>query len=402
MKDTQNENIDCIIVGGGIVGLTTAFEYLNTFPNNKLLILEKESEIFCHQSGRNSGVIHSGIYYKPGTFKAKNCIEGYRLLIDFATQNNIPFEITGKLIVALDENQIKSLKKLYKYGVSNGLKDIKLLNKEQALRIEPYCENVLQALYVPQAGIIDYISLGKRLLEIIQEKGAKTFFNACVSKIENMKSDKIVSTNIGNFSSRKVVLCTGVFSDKFLSDSLKKKYRIIPFKGEYFYLKSSAAKYVRGLIYPAPNLNFPFLGVHLTKTMNQNIEAGPNAVLSFSRDNYKKFSFKLYDFYKIISWIGFWKFSKKFWKIGFYEYYRSFSKREFTRSIQKLIPALRKNNLKLGKSGIRAQILTSDGELFDDFLVDNNNEIYNVVNAPSPAATASFAIARGIINHMKN
>jgi L-2-hydroxyglutarate oxidase len=402
LKNRNKDSFDCIIVGGGIVGLTTAFEYQNAFPDNKLLILEKESKIFRHQSGRNSGVIHSGIYYKPGTFKAKNCIEGYKLLIDFAIHNNIPYEITGKLIVAYNNNQIESLNKLYQYGVSNGLKNIKLLNALEVQKIEPYCKNILKALYVPQAGIIDYCSVGFKLSEIISEKGAKTIFNSNVIRIKNHNDEKIVFTNKGKISAKKVVLCTGVFSDRFLSDSLKKKFRIFPFKGEYFVLKSSAAKYVNGLIYPAPDIKFPFLGVHLTKTINQNVEAGPNAVLSFSRNSYRKFSFNWRDFYSIITWGGFWKFIKKNWKIGFYEFYRSLSKKEFTKSLQKLIPVIQENDLDVGKSGIRAQILTSDGELFDDFFIDNNNGIYNVVNAPSPAATSSFAIAKDIINYIKN
>lgn len=400
----MNENCkkyDCIIVGAGIIGLTTAYEFQNAFPEKKILILEKESDIFCHQSGRNSGVIHSGIYYKPGTFKAKNCLKGYKLLIDFANQHKIPYEITGKLIVAYNENQIDSLYKLYEYGQSNGLNNIKLLNSKDALKIEPYCKGVLKALYVPQAGIINYNTVGHKLLKIIKKNGAEIVFNNSVKKIENYNDRKIVISNQGNFISRNVVLCAGVYSDRFLSNSLKNKFRIFPFKGEYFYLKPSVNNYVKGLIYPAPDLNFPFLGVHLTKTMDQNIEAGPNAILSFSRKGYKKFGFNWRDFFEIISWIGFWKFAIKFWRIGVYEYYRSFSKKEFTISLQKLIPQINKNDLIVGKQGIRAQILTIDGELFDDFLIDNNNGIYNVVNAPSPAATAAFAIAKDIINFMK-
>ncbi len=388
-------------MGAGIIGLTTAYEFQNAFPAKKILIIEKESDIFFHQSGRNSGVIHSGIYYKPGTSKAKNCLMGYKLLIDFANQHKIPYEITGKLIVAHNENQIASLNKLYEYGLSNGLNNIKLLNPKEALEIEPYCKSVLKALYVPQAGIINYKTVGYKLLKIIKKNGAEIVFNISAKKIENHNERKIVFSNKGKFISRKVVLCTGVFSDRYLSNSLKNKFRIFPFKGEYFYLKSSVNKYVKGLIYPAPDLNLPFLGVHLTKTMDQNIEAGPNAILSFSRKGYHKFGFNWRDFFEIISWIGFWKFAIKFWKVGIYEYYRSFSKKEFTISLQKLIPKIKKNDLIVGKSGIRAQILTIDGELFDDFLIDKNNGIYNVVNAPSPAATSAFAIAKDIITFMK-
>jgi L-2-hydroxyglutarate oxidase len=396
-----NKNFDCIIAGAGIIGLSTAYEYLKKFPTHRICVLEKEQKIFCHQSGRNSGVIHSGIYYKPDSFKAKNCIDGYKYLIKFARDNNIPYEITGKLIVATKKNQIEILNKLYHNGILNGLKNIKLLNSEEALKIEPHCKNVIQALHIPSSGIIDYKLVGLKLLELIKEKGAIIKFKTLVNKIQNHKKEILVSTNKGIIKTKKIILCTGVFSDKFLSESLKKKFRVFPFKGEYYYLKKSATKYVNGLIYPVPDIDFPFLGVHLTKTTNNEVEAGPNAILSFAKEGYTKFSFKWNDFFQIISWKGFWKFTRLFWKIGVYEYYRSFSKNEFTRSIKELVPDIKKKDLIIGKNGIRSQIMTNEGKLMDDFLVDKNNGIYNVINAPSPAATSSFAIAKNIINQIK-
>ena len=397
----SNHIVDCIIVGSGIIGLSTAFEYIKSFPKHKLLILEKESEIFAHQSGRNSGVIHSGIYYKPNSLKAKNCIEGYSLLLDFVKKHKIPFKITGKLIIAYKKNQIKDLNKLYNYGISNGLKKIKILNSKESLKIEPHCKKVMKALYVPQSGIIDYKSLGSKILKIITSKGVQLSLNTFVKKIKTNQNEVSVFTNKKIFKSKKVVVCTGVFSDKFLSPSLKKKFRVFPFKGEYYNLKPSVTKYVKGLIYPVPDLNFPFLGVHLTKTIDNKVEAGPNAVLAFSREGYNKMSFNLKDFSKIIFWKGFWKFIKKVWRYGFYEYYRSFSKTEFTRSLQNLIPEIKKDDIVIGKSGIRAQVLAYDGKLIDDFLIDKNDKIFNVINAPSPAATSCFAIAKNIVKKIK-
>lgn len=401
MKTHYNNKVDCIIVGSGIIGLSTAYEYIKSFPKHKLLVLEKESEIFTHQSGRNSGVIHSGIYYKPNSLKAKNCIEGYSLLMNFVKKHKIPFKITGKLIVAYNKDQIKDLNKLYNYGISNGLKKIKILNSKESLKIEPYCKNVIKALYVPQSGIINYKLLGSKILEIIIRKAVQLRLNTFVKKITTNKNEVSVFTNKKIFKAKKVVICTGIFSDKFLSPSLKKKLRVFPFKGEYYNLKPLVKKYVKGLIYPVPDLNFPFLGVHLTKTIDNDIEAGPNAVLAFSREGYNKMSFNLKDFTKIIFWKGFWKFIIKVWRYGFYEYYRSFSKTEFTRSLQNLVPEIKKEDLVIGKTGIRAQILSYEGNLIDDFLIDKNDKIFNVVNAPSPAATSCFAIAKNIVKKIK-
>ena len=310
--------------------------------------------------------------------------------------------MTGKLIVANKVNQVNVLNKLYQNGILNGLKNIKLLNAKDALEIEPYCKNVIKALYIPNSGIIDYKMVGSKLLELIMQKGGIIRFETLVKGIKNDNKEILVSTNKGAIKTEKIILCTGIFSDKFLSPKLKNKFRVFPFKGEYYYLKKSATKYVNGLIYPVPDINFPFLGVHLTKTTNNEVEAGPNAILSFAKEGYTKFSFEWNDFFQIISWKGFWKFTRLFWKIGFYEYYRSFSKNEFTRSIKELVPDIEKEDLIIGKIGIRAQIMTSEGELMDDFLVDKNNGIYNVINAPSPAATSSFAIAKNIINQIKN
>ena len=394
---SPNDTYDCVVIGGGIVGLTVAFEYQNNFPDEKLLILEKEPHIFEHQSGRNSGVIHSGIYYKPGTFKAKNCIAGYKKLISFADKHAIPYEITGKLIVAINESQRTALKTLFSYGTENGLTGLQLLNSEEIQKIEPHCTKAIQALYVPQAGIIDYKQVGLKIVELLKKGGAEFRFNTHVTKVENKDDQVDIKTKKDLITAKKTIVCSGVYSDRFIFSSLKKKVRVFPFRGEYFSLKASAVHKVKGLIYPSPDLNFPFLGVHFTKTIQQGVEAGPNAVLALSREGYKKHSFRWKDFKQILLWRGFWIFALKFWKIGVFETYRSFSKRAFTKSLQTLIPSITIDDLEPTKSGIRAQVLSNDGSLLDDFLIDQNKGITNVINAPSPAATSSFAIAEDVL-----
>lgn len=393
----NERKFDFVIVGAGIIGLSTAYELLKVKPDKKVLIIEKEKKVSSHQTGRNSGVIHSGIYYRPNSLKAKNCLLGYKLLIEFAKKNKIPFELTGKLVLAIKNKQIKSLNKLYDYGIKNGLKNIRILNKDEILRIEPNCTNAIKALYVPQSGIIDYAKVSQILVDLLIKKNAILKLNTKLLDIKEHQLNVEILTSNGSYSAKSVILCTGVYSDKFLSKSLKRNYRILPFKGEYFNLKEDSKNLINGLIYPVPDLNFPFLGVHLTKTIYGGIEAGPNAVLSLSREGYKKLSFKFRDFISIITWKGFWIFFIKYWRVGLYEFARSFSKKRFTKSLKLLVPSISGSKLIKGKSGIRAQIINKNGELLDDFLIDNSKRVINVVNAPSPAATSSFAIAKQVI-----
>lgn len=392
---------DLVVVGAGIIGITTAYEYQNRFPQKKILIIEKESKVSTHQTKRNSGVIHSGIYYKPDSLKAKNCLLGYQLLLEFAKKNKINHQITGKLIVAINENQIVGLIRLYEYGQSNGIKDIKLIDSDEIKKIEPNCTNAIKAIFVPQSGIINYNEVAKKLINNIESKGVVLKLNTKLVRIQDKTCKLELTTSSGKLATKNLVLCCGVYSDKFLSYKFKKNYRILPFKGEYYNLVKHKNHLVKGLIYPVPDLNFPFLGVHLTKNIDGNIEAGPNAVLSLSREGYKKLSFNFYDVINIISWRGFWLFAIKYWKIGLFEMARSFSKRKFTESLKELVPEIKKEFLIEGKTGIRAQIITRNGELYDDFLIDKNERILNVINAPSPAATSSFAIAREIINQLE-
>lgn len=395
----SNELYDLVVVGAGIVGITTAYEYQNRFPHKKILIIEKESKVSTHQTKRNSGVIHSGIYYKPNSLKAKNCLLGYQLLLEFAKKNKINYQITGKLIVAISENQMESLNRLFEYGQSNGIKDIRLIDSDEIKEIEPNCTNAIKAIFVPQTGIINYNQVAKKLINILKSKGVVLQLNTKLLKIHHKRCQIDLITNHSKFSAKNLVLCCGVYSDKFLSNKFKKNYRILPFKGEYYNLNKN--NLIKGLIYPVPDLNFPFLGVHLTKTIDGNIEAGPNAVLSLSREGYKKLSFNFNDIINIFSWRGFWLFAIKYWKVGLFEMARSFSKRKFTESLKELVPGIKKEFLIEGKTGIRAQIITRNGELYDDFLLDKNERILNVINAPSPAATSSFAIAREIINQLE-
>ena len=299
--------------------------------------------------------------------------------------------------MAIKNKQIKSLNKLYDYGIKNGLKNIRILNKDEILRIEPNCTNAIKALYVPQSGIIDYAKVSQILVDLLIKKNAILKLNTKLLDIKEHQLNVEILTSNGSYSAKSVILCTGVYSDKFLSKSLKRNYRILPFKGEYFNLKEDSKNLINGLIYPVPDLNFPFLGVHLTKTIYGGIEAGPNAVLSLSREGYKKLSFKFRDFISIITWKGFWIFFIKYWRVGLYEFARSFSKKRFTKSLKLLVPSISGSKLIKGKSGIRAQIINKNGELLDDFLIDNSKRVINVVNAPSPAATSSFAIAKQVI-----
>ena len=404
MKNIQlvdKQQYDIVIVGAGIIGLTCAFEYLKKYPKHSLIILEKESNIFPHQSGRNSGVIHSGIYYPPGSLKAKNCIDGYKKMLSFLEKYKIPYELTGKLIVTPDPNRLKDLEKLKKNGELNGLTGLKILSKQEILKYEPFCTNAAWALYVPQTGIVDYRNVGDKLLSEIEKKGGAVTFNSEVIELIS-KSSEVMLRLKGKKAvfAKKVIVASGIQSDVFISPNFKKLYRIFPFKGEYFKLKPKKNYLVKGLIYPLPDLNFPFLGVHLTKTMKASVEAGPNAILSLSRFNYSKLGINFKDFFNIISWKGFWIFSIKYWRIGFFELFRSYSKKAFLRSLQQLVPSLSLDDIERSAPGIRAQILTKDGSLYDDFLIENKENIVCIVNAPSPAATSSLSIATTIIKNI--
>ncbi|MBK86629.1 MAG: L-2-hydroxyglutarate oxidase [Flavobacteriaceae bacterium] len=392
---------DFAIVGAGIVGLSTALSLKKKFPKSNIIVIEKEETFSKHQSGNNSNVIHSGIYYKPGSSKALNCKKGYDLLLKFLKKYNIPHDICGKLIVASSDDEINELIKLYKKGIKNGLKGLKILEPNEIKKYEPHV-NGLKAIHVPQAGITDYKLVSKKIYELLKENGVMFSFNTKVTNIINKTdSNTLVTNSLVEIKGKYVINVAGLYSDKLAKINFKIDYKIIPFRGEYYNLKSSASYLVKNLIYPVPNPDFPFLGVHFTRRINNSIESGPNAVFAFSREGYKMSIINLRELFESISYIGFLKLIKLYWKEGINEMYRSFSKQAYLRSLQKLIPEIKISDISSGGAGVRAQAVKSNGEMVDDFLIISKNNIINVCNAPSPAATASFAIGEHITNLIK-
>ena len=387
---------DVSIIGGGIVGLATAYSILLKKQDIKILLLEKEDQVAKHQTGNNSGVIHSGIYYRPGSLKAQNCMRGYSLLLDFARENNIPFELCGKLIVATEKRELFRMQDLYERGIANGLKGIQKLNPEEVREIEPHV-NAVAGLKVPQTGIIDYKEVSKVLLAKIREKGAKVILAEKVVDVRMEKENSIIITEKSEFKSKIIINTAGLYSDRIASLNIKNlDYRIIPFRGEYYKLKDSKKYLVNHLVYPVPDPEFPFLGVHFTRMIDGNIEAGPNAVFAFKREGYNKTSFSFKETYQSLSWRGFQKLMGDHFFMGMGEFYRSWNKNAFTRALSKLVPEITSDDLVPGGAGVRAQACSRSGELIDDFIIVENENILNILNAPSPAATASLAIGESI------
>lgn len=387
---------DVIIVGGGIVGLATALKLLHTNPTLKVLVIEKEKEVAKHQTGNNSGVIHSGLYYKPGTLKAKNCIHGYKLLIDFCQQHGVPFDLCGKIVVATDEKELPLLKNLYDRGEQNGLKGFKMLKAEELKEFEPHVKG-LGGFFVPQTGIVDYKIVAEKYAEQIRKCGGQIILGEKVINIVPEAKNVSVETDQSTYRAGILINCAGLYSDKVARLSSNNiNVKIIPFRGEYFKLKKDKEYLVKNLIYPVPDPNFPFLGVHFTRMMKGGVEAGPNAVLAFSREGYRKSDINLKELAETLAWPGFQKVAGKYWKTGLGEMYRSFSKGAFTKALQKLIPEIRKSDLVEGGAGVRAQACDKTGGLVDDFLIFEEKQVINVCNAPSPAATSSLSIGESI------
>jgi L-2-hydroxyglutarate oxidase len=384
---------DTVIIGGGIVGLATAHKLLEKNPSLSLIVLEKESDVALHQTGRNSGVIHSGIYYKPGSLKAINCLKGYQMLIDFCEQYQVSYELCGKIIVATDESEIPAMMKVYERGIENGLKNLEILDANQIKEIEPHVSGV-KAIKVPHTGIVDYVQMCHKLKESIAQKSGKIIFQTEVENVLDNDNGVTISTKNGQtFSTQFAINCTGLFSDRVASTSIKNlKTRIVPFRGEYYELTEDAKHMVKHLVYPVPDPNFPFLGVHFTRMINGGIEAGPNAVLAFKREGYFLSDFNFRDVWEILSWRGFRKVAAKYWKTGLGEMYRSFSKKAFTKALQKLIPNIQMHHLKKAPAGVRAQACDIDGGLLDDFSIEQTDRIIHILNAPSPAATSCLSI----------
>ncbi len=388
---------DIIIVGGGIVGLATAYTLLRARPGLKLLLLEKESQIGRHQTGNNSGVIHSGLYYKPGSLKAKNCIVGYQQLLAFCDQHKIEYEICGKIVVATDQEQVALLRSLHKRGLLNGLTGLKLIPVEALADYEPHVAG-LEGLWVPQTGIINYLDVANALARLIAEMGGEILLEKKVVDIKTATADTtIVVTEQETYETDLVVSCAGLYSDqvtKFTEPALD--VRIVPFRGEYYQLKPEKEYLVKNLIYPVPDPGFPFLGVHFTRMIKGGVEAGPNAVLAFAKEGYKKTDINPSELIDTLRWPGFQKIAFKYLGKGLGELYRSYSKQAFTKALQKLIPEITKNDLIPGGAGVRAQASSRDGGLLDDFYIVENKSGIHVCNAPSPAATSSLAIGKTV------
>ncbi len=383
---------DTIIIGAGIVGLATALQLLRKTPNRKILIIEKESAVAQHQSSHNSGVIHSGIYYQPGSLKATNCQRGYKWLLEFCEEHDIPFEICGKLIVACDESERPQLQKIYQKGVKNGLTGIEIIGQEAIKEIEPHV-NAVAAIRVPQAGITDYLLVAEKYAELFQAKGGQIEFNHKVVNIEQSPQNVIVQTTKGEFKTTQLINCGGLYSDqlaKLSSDQVP--IQIIPFRGEYYELKAEKNHLVKHLIYPVPNPNFPFLGVHFTRMIHGGIEAGPNAVLAFKREGYNRWQIHIPELVQTLQYPGFHSIARKYWREGWMELQRSFSKRKFVTSMQRLIPEITAEDVVRGRSGVRATACGANGELADDYILVQQENILHILNAPSPAATSSLSI----------
>ena len=391
---------DVVIVGGGIVGLATGYKLISARPDLKIAILEKESQLAMHQTANNSGVIHSGLYYKPGSLKAINCIKGYHELVNFCKEEKIPYEITGKVVVATRESQRPLLTMLLERGLQNGLTGTRKITLEELKEYEPYCIGV-GAIHVPQTGIVDYLQVALAYGRKIMQQGGGVFLDHKVLEINQKDSINYIETSNGTFQAKLVVNCAGLYSDKVarMNDKSIDDVKIIPFRGEYFKLKEDREYLVKNLIYPVPDPNFPFLGVHFTRMKKGGVEAGPNAVLAFKREGYKNTQVNFAEFAETLAWPGFQKVAGKYWKTGLGELYRSFSKSAFTKALQELIPDIQESDLVEGGAGVRAQACDRTGGLLDDFAIRESEFAINVLNAPSPAATSSLSIG-GTVSEM--
>lgn len=386
---------DFIIIGGGIVGLSVGMEICSKYSSAKLLIIEKEKKLAQHQTGHNSGVIHSGIYYKPNSYKALFAKKGSNSMRDFALQHGLNYDICGKVIVASNESELPLLDHLFKRGLQNGL-DIQALNKEELHEKEPYVNGV-KAIHVPMAGIIDYKQVSEKMADLIQAKDGEIMLAEEVKKIVETEDEVIVETEQKTFKSKFLINCAGLQSDRIaMLAGYDADMKIVPFRGEYYKLKLEKRYLVNHLIYPVPNPDFPFLGVHFTRMISGEVDVGPNAVLGLKREGYRKTDFHIKDVAEVTMYPGFWKLAKKYMKEGIDEMVRSFSKKKFVESVQVLMPDIEADDLVAAEAGVRAQALRSDGSLVDDFFIINGKNSIHVCNAPSPAATAAIEIGKEV------
>lgn len=384
------------IVGGGIVGLATAYQLTARFPDARITMLEKENAVGRHQTGHNSGVLHCGLYYKPGSVKARLAVSGIRRMVTFCRENDIPHDVCGKLVVAADESELPRLRNLEERGRANGLEGLEMLGREQMREIEPHAGGVA-ALRVPQEGIVDYARVCAALVAKIEARGSRVVTDARVTALRQAGGGWVAETTAGAFEARFLVNCAGLHCDRVAELAGERRdMRILPFRGEYYKIRPERQSLVRNLIYPVPDPQFPFLGVHFTRLIHGGIEAGPNAVLAFAREGYRKTDINLRDLVDALAYRGFWRFLRRYPSMAWYELRRSFSRELFCRSLQRLVPEIQPDDLATGGSGVRAQLMPPDGELVQDFRFIQRENALHVLNAPSPAATASLAIGEEI------
>jgi len=384
------------IIGAGIVGLATAWRLIERFPTARITVLEKEDAVGRHQTGHNSGVLHCGLYYKPGSVKARLAVEGIRQMVAFCQENAIPHEICGKLVVAADDAEVDRLRALRERGAANGLEGLRWLNRDQMREIEPHAGGVA-ALRVPQEGIVDFAKVCEALVRKLTERGAAVITRARLDRLDQRAGAWLAHTPAGDFEADFLVNCAGLYCDRVAELAGERRdMRILPFRGEYYQIKPERRHLVRNLIYPVPDPRFPFLGVHFTRLIHGGIEAGPNAVLAFSREGYRKTDFNARDLFDALSYGGFWRFMRRYPSMCWFELRRSFSRQLFCRSLQRLVPEIQPDDLDTGGSGVRAQAITPAGELEQDFRLIARPNALHVLNAPSPAATASLAIGAEI------
>ena len=397
---TDNTPNDVAIIGGGIVGLATAWRLQQRHPGLRVIVVEKESGVAAHQSGHNSGVLHSGIYYRPGSLRATNCRAGKLAMQEFCQEHGVPYDICGKVIVAVDENEIPRLEKIFERGQANGV-ECTMIDANRLHELEPHVAGVM-AIHVPEAGIADYPLVCEKLAGLIRENGGEIRFDSRVERVQVRDGEVRLETRSGDVQAKYLVTCAGLQADRVARmTGHPLEADIVPFRGEYFELKPEVEHLCRNLIYPVPDPSFPFLGVHFTRMIRGGVECGPNAVLAFAREGYRKTDINLRDLAGTLTYPGFLRLAAKYWKTGAGEMWRSACKGAFVRALQRLIPEIRSEHLVAAPAGVRAQALGRHGEVLDDFVIQESERVINVGNAPSPAATASLNIGNLIVDRLE-
>lgn len=399
---TLHPRFDLLVVGGGMVGLSVAYQFMRRYPDARVAVLEKEAGLARHQTGRNSGVLHSGIYYQPGSYKAKLCVKGYAEIVAFARENEVAHDICGKLIVATNEAEAARLPGILERGRANGLDGLRMVGPAEMRAIEPKVRGVA-AIRVPQTGIVDFPAVVQALARVVTQSpaGNRVLKGQEVTQIRQFSDFVEVLTRSDRFMAEKVVVCGGLQADRLARmDGLIPEVQIVPFRGDYYDLRPEAVHKVRHLIYPVPNPAFPFLGVHFTRMVHGGVECGPNAVFSFAREGYSRTAFNARDTREALGFSGVWRLFARHWRHGIDEYRRAFSQRQFLRALQAMLPDLQYEDLVPARCGIRAMALDPSGNMVDDFVFQRNGRVLHVLNAPSPAATAGLAIGREVVSQL--